>query len=348
MMLIVMKHFTKHRPLLAASLSLALIAGVSGCATTTTAATTDTAPVATSSATSSDTTETATAASTESPDLATLIAEVQDTFDQATYTDSETGETLPYNIYLPEDYDPSKTYPLVLYIADSSLVGQDVTAPLSQYGALIWASDSMQSVEESIVIVPEYPEVILDDHGSFTTTEYVEMTARLLADVEANYSVDTDRVYGTGQSMGAMTVMYLAATYPDLFAAELIVSGQWDISVLSALADEQFLYFAAGGDENASGGQTDVEALLDSAGVAYGTTTLDATAAWSDQESAIAELVSNGNSANFATFETGTVLEVAGSDSSSGMGGSSEHMASFEPAYKIAAARTWLLQQTAS
>ncbi|MBF4615703.1 alpha/beta hydrolase-fold protein [Curtobacterium sp. VKM Ac-1376] len=270
-----------------------------------------------------------------------------DKFEQETYSDSETGGSLPYNIFLPDDYDSSKTYPVVLYIADSSLVGQDVTAPLSQYGALIWASDEQQAVQESIVVVPEYPEVILDDHGSYTTTDSVEMTARLLASIEDEYSVDTDRVYGTGQSMGAMTVMYLAAEHPDLFAAEMIVSGQWDPSTLDGLADENFVYFAAGGDENASGGQTDVQAILKDADVGYGTASVDATWSSEEIESTVSDLLASGDSANFATFTTGSVLEVSGASSSSSMGGSSEHMASFQPAYQIAAARDWLLTQTA-
>ena len=347
--MVLMKLFLTRRTAITASIALLTLGAVTACSTseptsTSTAAVSTPSATSTSAATSEST---AAAASSESPDLATLVAEVTDTFTQATYTDSATGAELPYNIYLPADYDASKTYPVVLYIADSSLVGQDVTAPLSQYGALIWASSEQQAVQESIVIVPEYPEVIIDDHGSYTTTDYVEATVGLLESIQSQYSVDASRIYGTGQSMGAMTVMYLAAHHPDLFAAELIVSGQWDPTDLSGLTSEKFLYFAAGGDENASGGQTDVEALLDSAGVAYGTTTLDATAAATEQNAAVSDLVANGDTANFATFDTGTVLEVAGTSSSSGMGGSSEHMASFEPAYKIAAARDWLLSQTA-
>lgn len=333
-----------------AALSLIGVLAVTGCApqtTDTSAATTAASSSATTATTGSAARDSATSSDQGSPELETLVAEVQDKFEQATYTDSETSQSLPYNIYLPEDYDASKSYPLVLYIADSSLVGQDVTAPLSEYGALIWASDDQQSKQESIVIVPEYPEVIIDDHGSYTTTDYVEMTARLLDDVEENYSVDTDRVYGTGQSMGCMTVMYLAAQHPELFAAELLVSGQWDASDLANLAEEEFLYFAAAGDENASGGQSDVQGLLEESGVSYGTTTLDATASAGDQEAAITGLVDNGNSANFATFTTGSVLEAAGDEASTSMGGSSEHMASFEPAYKIAAARDWLFAQSA-
>jgi predicted peptidase len=284
---------------------------------------------------------------TTSTAAAALAAEVRTAFEQHTFKDSQTGHSLPYNLFLPASYDASKKYPLVLYIADSSLVGQAVTAPLTQYGALIWASAAEQAEHESIVLVPEYPKIIIDDNSGHTVTDYVELTSRLLADVSSTYAVDPARVYGTGQSMGCMTVIYLAAKHPGLFAAELFVSGQWDVSVLGNLAKEKFFYIAAGGDAKASGGQKDVEGVLDKAGVSYGTATWDAT--WTDArlEAAAKKLLADGDTTNFATFKTGTVLTASGQSATAGAGGG-EHMASFEPAYKIAALRDWLFAQRAA
>lgn len=48
--------------------------------------------------------------------------------------------------------------------------------------------------------------------SSSTTMEYVEMAPRLIESLKTEYAVDEDRVYGTGQSMGCMTVMALAAS----------------------------------------------------------------------------------------------------------------------------------------
>jgi predicted peptidase len=129
------------------------------------------------------------------------------------------------------------------------------------------------------VLVPEFPSVTIDDHGSHTTTDYVEMTARLLVSVSSQYAIDPSHLYGTGQSMGCMMVLYLAAEHPDLFTAEYFVSGQWDVSVLGNLGKEKFFYIAAGGDQFASTGQTDVEGMLKTQGVAYNSATWDAT--WS-------------------------------------------------------------------
>lgn len=369
-----------RRGFLTGTLGLALV-GVTACGAATTSGSTTSA-----SATPSASGGASTPAADGVPTLASLIAEVPSTFTQATFSDAASGHSLPYNLYLPEGYSSSKSYPLVLYIADSSLVGQAVTAPLSQYGALIWASAAEQAKHQSIVLVPEYPSVIIDDHGSHTTTAYVEMTTRLLSAVTKQYSVDATRVYGTGQSMGCMTVMYLAAKHPELFAAELFVSGQWEVSQLANLAKEKFFFIAAGGDAKASAGQADVKKMLTADGVKYQSATWDATWSAADTAAAAQKLLAPGDTINFATFATGTVLEVSGATSSpggtaaggspsggapsggapsggapsgapsgmpsgapggAGMGGSSEHMASFEPAYKITALRDWLFQQKA-
>lgn len=274
-------------------------------------------------------------------ELQSLITDVEGKFQQFEYTDKETGYTVPYNLYIPEDYDDSKSYPLVLFIADSSVVGQDTTAPLTQgYGGLVWASEEEQAKHASFVLVPEYPEVIIDDHDSFTTTDYIELTKRMLESVMSEYNLDNSQIYGTGQSMGCMTIMYLSAKYPELFTAELFISGQWDISELEPLADQKFFYIAAAGDDKASVGQTEVESMLDKASVSYSAAQWDAT--WSGEEfdTAVASILSGGNNINIATFKLGTVLpegvEV----------GTSEHMYSFDYAYKIEAVRDWLFSQT--
>ncbi|MBD0384672.1 hypothetical protein ICC18_32040 [Paenibacillus sp. WST5] len=82
--------------------------------------------------------------------LQSMIANVEPKFQQFEYTDSETGKTLAYNLYIPDDYDPSKSYPMVLFIADSSVIGQDTTAPLKQgSGGGIWGMRNRPNMRAS-------------------------------------------------------------------------------------------------------------------------------------------------------------------------------------------------------
>ena len=64
-------------------------------------------------------------------------------FRQFTFEDAATGKTMQYNLLIPDGYDGKTSYPLVLFMADASTVGKEVTAPLTQgYGALEFAQGS--------------------------------------------------------------------------------------------------------------------------------------------------------------------------------------------------------------
>lgn len=66
-----------------------------------------------------------TVANTLAEDEDTLIATYADKFEQKTYSDSESGLSITYNLYLPEGYDASGSYPMVVFIGDSSCAGSD-------------------------------------------------------------------------------------------------------------------------------------------------------------------------------------------------------------------------------
>ena len=276
-------------------------------------------------------------------ELQTMLSETLDKFSQAEYTDEETGLTVPYNIYLPENYDESKSYPMVVFIGDMTTVGTDMERPLTQgWGGVVWATASEQEKHESIVLVPTYPETIIDDHGGLTITDYVDLTPRMIASVAEKYNADTDRIYGTGQSMGAMTTLYLAANNPDLYAAVLIVDGQWDVNEIKGIENVNMIYVAAGGDEKAYEGQQEVKALFDADGVSYSEVSgLDAQAERSGLEETVSAMLDEGKGLNFITWEAGTVLADGGSSEGAG-----EHMASFDYGYKLSTVRDWLFSKT--
>ena len=124
-------------------------------------------------------------------------------FKQLTFNDTQTGKTMEYNLLVPEGAEAGEKLPLVLFMADASTAGKEVTAPLTQgYGALEFASDRDQQKHPSFVLVPQYTDWAVQDDWS--TTDEVEMTIRLLEKVCKEYNVDTNRLYTTGQSMGGM------------------------------------------------------------------------------------------------------------------------------------------------
>ena len=323
-----------------------------------------------------------TVVNTLAEDKETLIADYAGLFSQKTYADAESGLSITYNLYLPDGYDASGAYPMVVFIADSSCVGSDATSSLTQgRGVLVWATKEWQSVNPTIVAVPTYPETILDDHNGYTTTEYVELTKRYIDYMCAEYAVDTNRIYGTGQSMGCMTTLILASEYPDLYAACMFVDGQWDVSTLAELKNQTFVYFAAEDDTNAWNGAQEVMAMFDTDSVSYKYAQWEGT--WSvDELSAAAQTLFDADEKQFfISWATGTIEPKSGGMSGSGtpgggFGGSGEkpsggfggsgnsgnssgitggmsggtnssmyHMASFDYAYNCIAAMEWLFQQ---
>ena len=274
-------------------------------------------------------------------ELQAMIAEVKDKFTTGEYTDEETGLTVPYDLYLPEDFDASQSYPMVVFIGDATTVGTDLEYSLTQgWGGIVWATEEEQTKHEAVVLVPVFPETVIDDNNGSNKSDYLDLVPRMIASVAEEYSVDTDRIYGTGQSMGAMTTLYTAANNPDLYAAVLIVDGQWDTAEQAGLETQKIVYIAAGGDMKASQGQTDVKAMFDELGVSYAEDSgWDAQADAETLAGLCGDLFARGESLNFITWEAGTVLN--------GSGGS-EHMASFDYAYKLTAVRDWLFAQSRS
>ena len=276
-----------------------------------------------------------------SSDVDGILKNVEDKFEQKTFNDSKTGLEIPYNIYLPDNYDKNKNYPLVVFIADSSLVGKGEKASLEQgLGGIIWANDSKNSKEECIVLVPTYSDVIIDDMQGNEKSEYLNATKNLIDNVSTSYSVDANRIYGTGQSMGGMTILYLASQYPEFFAAEMFVSCQWDINELSNLDSQKFFYIVSEGDQKASTGQKEVKQMLDNKSVKY--EVLDGIDAQSgDNDNKINEMIGKNSNINFISFKQGTVT----GNSTDNKMGAGEHMASFDYAYNLEPVRDWLFKQ---
>ncbi|MBQ9251394.1 MAG: pyrroline-5-carboxylate reductase [Clostridia bacterium] len=274
-------------------------------------------------------------------ELQEMIAEVAPKFQLLTYEDAETGTSLQYQLYIPEDYDETQSYPLIQFIPDSSVVGREASYVLTQgWGGLIWATEEEQAKHPAFVVVPVFTETVVDDNFNHSTQ--IDVAMRLLQSLTETYSIDTNRMYTTGQSMGGMTSFYLSIAYPDFFAAYLFVGSQWDTSLLSGLEDESFFYIVSAGDPKASAGQSDLLAVFDADGAAYSHSEWGAQDDADSQKANVAAMLAEGNNANFVTFTAGTTL-AEGQTASMGAG---EHMTSFDYAYKLEAVRDWLFAQS--
>lgn len=279
----------------------------------------------------------------KSSDLALrqMITDVAPKFQLLTFEDNVTGTALQYQLYIPDQYDEAQSYPLIQFIPDASVVGKSADTVLTQgWGGLIWATETEQAKHPAFVLVPVFTETVVDD--SFNHSGQIDVAVRLIQSLTESYSIDTNRIYTTGQSMGGMTSFYLNIAYPDLFAASVFVGSQWDNSLLSALEGKNFFYIVSAGDPKASVGQTGLMAVFDVDQASYSQAEWSAQDDAETQNAAVASMLSEGNDANFITFALGTTV----ADGAVSPRGAGEHMTSFDYAYRIEAVRDWLFRQT--
>jgi len=121
-----------------------------------------------------------------------------------------------YLAHTPKGYgdDPAKRWPLVIYLHGGSDRGTDLTKVYSS-----GIPDQLYRGREFpfIVVAPQCPALL-----RWSTDDWFEA---FFEEVTSKYRVDEDRVYLTGVSLGGEGTWYLAAKYPERFAAIAPMSG---------------------------------------------------------------------------------------------------------------------------
>lgn len=269
--------------------------------------------------------------------LQAMVKEVAPQFKQLEYKDAATGKTMKYNLFTPDSLKEGEKYPLVMFIADASTAGKDVKVPLTQgYGALVWATAESQKDNPCYVLVPQFEGVTVND--AYEHSDEVDIAMRLLGEVTASNAVDTARLYATGQSMGGMMSMYYDVAYPETFAAAMFVDCHWDTATFNQLVKHKFIYFIAGNEGKAYKCLEPMENACRAEGVQYTTAEWSAKLPVDRQSELAATMLAKGAPVNIFMFEPKSVLP-------DGVDGS-EHMYSFDCAYRIPAVRSWLFRQS--
>ncbi len=142
---------------------------------------------------------------------------------------------LPYALYVPEDYDPDGNYGLVIQIENAGFLGDDPMIVLTEsQAAANFASDEIQEyfkqtsgLDGLIVVCPQISDDIRTTRDNWSTSCGVPATWQLLDYLTETYSIDMDYIYGTGESMGGMQVLCMAAQRDNYFAALWLPGCQW-------------------------------------------------------------------------------------------------------------------------
>lgn len=173
----------------------------------------------------------------------TLTSAAQDfsLFEKKLFITSD-GDSLPYRMLYPEDYNTDISYPLVLFLHGGGERGNDNEKQLI-HGVKAFLNPEYRSKYPCIVIVPqcpadwywasvkfnrsEYP-LKLDFNYDYEITEGLKSAIELTKCIRKVESVDKNRVYITGLSMGGMGTFEAVFRFPEMFAAAAVVCGGGD------------------------------------------------------------------------------------------------------------------------
>jgi predicted peptidase len=165
---------------------------------------------------------------------------------------SKTKERLPYRLFVPHGYDETKTYPLVVWLHGSDGRGNDNKKQISeenQLGARFWTSAEAQSKFPAFVFAPQCPVGQEWAEPEFNQPgKSLLLAMEALASVEKQYSIDPDRVYLVGQSMGGLAVWSLLQNYAGQWAAAIVICAYDTFTDIPAIAKVPLWVFQGDAD----------------------------------------------------------------------------------------------------
>jgi predicted peptidase len=135
-----------------------------------------------------------------------------------------------YQLYLPADYgkEQGKKWPTILFLHGAGERGDDVSLVKKHGPPKLVDGKTEVAVTNFIVVSPQCPA-----NKWWEPREVIT----LLDEVSSKYSVDPDRVYLTGLSMGGFGTWETASRFPDRFAAIAPICGGGDPRRVRTLKD---------------------------------------------------------------------------------------------------------------
>lgn len=162
-----------------------------------------------------------------------------DMMEAETFTASS-GLELPYRIFIPASYNSANTYPLVVYLHGSGERGTDNTAQVKRNSIMqtLLKQENIQRYP-CIIIAPQCPEDMswgytqegLDD------SQTLDAVMELIEKLRTHHSINKNKIYITGVSMGGYGTWSLISSNPNYFAAAIPVCGWGDTSKAGELVN---------------------------------------------------------------------------------------------------------------
>ncbi len=178
----------------------------------------------------------------------------------------QSGDTLPYRILLPENYDAGKKYPLVLFLHGRGESGTDNEKQLT-HGARLFLADSNRKTFPAIVVFPQCRpdsywsnvQMVTEGRKQGKRTFYflkdgeasssLKMVMYLLTNLSSRFKIQNDQAYVMGLSMGGMGTFEIVRRMPATFAAAIPICGGAHPAIAGQLKKTSWWVFHGGKDD---------------------------------------------------------------------------------------------------
>ena len=166
------------------------------------------------------------------------------------------GERLLYRLLKPHNYDPAKSYPLVVFWHGAGERGDDNARQLV-HGMKDFASDERMAKHPAFVIAPQCPTDEKWANVSWSEAQHtiqaepsdsMRLSIELIDTLQKEFSIDAQRLYACGLSMGGFGVWDALHRYPQRFAAGIPICGGGDPAGAKAIASVPVWAFHGGAD----------------------------------------------------------------------------------------------------
>lgn len=173
------------------------------------------------------------------------------------------GNTIPYQVIYPENYDANKQYPLLLFLHGAGERGEDNKAQLTHGEGFLL--DNFYVSYPAIVVIPQCPSNSYWSNAERTTrngqtafnfnvveepTVAMNTLMHLVRYWLDSGLVDRNRVYVGGLSMGGMGTYELVWRMPGVFAAAFPICGGANVDKLLRNKKHTAFWIFHGSDDN--------------------------------------------------------------------------------------------------
>ncbi len=176
-----------------------------------------------------------------SMNVSAAIANYTSLFTSGVFSDTEEiNGTMSYRLYVPQDYDPNVSYPLLVFLHGYGERGNNTGTQLTVASFMThYFTEERMAKYPCIILAPQCPmettwaDTTTDGNWgetdyNFTQTNeniYSKLLVQLMGKLEDEYNIDSSRRYITGLSMGGFGTWEVIMHHHDLFAAAAPLCG---------------------------------------------------------------------------------------------------------------------------